>query len=162
MRLILDEMLGRLVKWLRIFGIDSDYFKGRSDDELIALAKKSKRILVTKDEGLIWRCRKQGAQSHFLKSEKLEGQLAELKSELHLQFTFPDKTRCPACNYELRVVSNQEVSNLVHENVRKRFDKFWLCSRCSKAYWEGSHWRNLTRIFNEANRIASEQTNKKQ
>jgi uncharacterized protein with PIN domain len=160
-KLLLDEMLGRLAKWLRIFGIDTDYVSGIEDDELLNLTKEKKRILITKDEQLIQRCRKFGISAHFLTSEKLEEQLAELKSELNLEFTFPDKTRCPACNHPLKTVSSQEVSGLVHENVAKRFEKFWICHSCHKAYWEGSHWRNLTRIFEEANRLAKE-SNKKQ
>jgi uncharacterized protein with PIN domain len=156
MKLLLDEMLGRLVKWLRIFGIDSEYAKGRDDDELLELTKAENRNLVTKDEPLIARCRKQKINCFFLKSVKLEDQLAELKRELNLEFTFPEKTRCPTCNGELRTVPSQEVSDLVHANVLKRFDKFWLCKSCHKAYWEGSHWKNLTRIYNEANRLAKE------
>jgi len=161
MKLVLDEMLGRLAKWLRIFGIDTDYAKGISDGEVLSIAKQGGRILVTRDEPLSGRCIKQGIGCHLLRSDKLEEQLAELKSELKLEFTFPEKTRCPACNHPLKTVSSLEVSGLVHENVQKRFDSFWLCSKCNKAYWEGSHWRNLTRIFNEANRLAAKQTYKK-
>jgi uncharacterized protein with PIN domain len=159
MNLILDEMLGRLAKWLRIFGIDTDYAKGMDDDGLLEFAKTQNRVLITKDEPLVQRCKKLGINCYFLKAEKLEEQLAELKRELKLKFTFPDKTRCPACNHPLKTVSGSEVQSLVHENVQKRFDKFWLCKNCNKAYWEGSHWRNLTRIFNEAKKLAAKQTN---
>jgi uncharacterized protein with PIN domain len=161
-KLILDEMLGRLVKWLRIFGIDANYSKGISDEEHLELAKAGNRTLITKDEALSQRCKKLGISCYFLESEKLEEQLAELKTNLDLEFTFPNKTRCPACNNPLKIVSSLEVADLVHENVQKRFDKFWICSKCNKAYWEGSHWKNLSRIFEEANKLAAKQTNKKQ
>jgi uncharacterized protein with PIN domain len=162
MKLLLDEMLGKLAKWLRIFGIDTHYSKGITDAEHLELAKAEGRILITKDEALIQRCKKQGVSCYFLISQKLEEQLAELKTSLDLEFTFPQKTRCPACNHPLKIVPGKEVSSVVQANVLKHHKKFWLCISCNKVYWEGSHWRNLTRIFNDTNKLAAKQTNKKQ
>lgn len=160
-KLLLDEMLGRTVKWLRIFGVDVEYSKGREDEELLEAAKTGLRTLVTKDEPLAAKCRKQGITCLLVKSMTLEEQIAEIKTELKLQFTFPDETRCPSCNHELKLVSGSEVSGLVHENVLKLHDKFWKCDNCKKAYWEGSHWPNITRIFETVQKLAKEK-NKKQ
>ncbi|MFN4046405.1 MAG: Mut7-C RNAse domain-containing protein, partial [Acidilobaceae archaeon] len=33
---------------------------------------------------------------------------------------------------------------------------FYLCTKCGKAYWEGSHWRNIRRVIDEARRFAEE------
>jgi len=147
MKLLLDEMLKRTAKWLRIFGIDTDHAAGRNDTELLDVAEKEDRVLVTKDVELFTRCQKRKLKCHFLKSEKLEDQLVELKNALGLVFPFPEKTRCPACNAELVIVSGFEVLGLVEASVLEHHNKFWKCAKCNKAYWEGSHWRNITRIF---------------
>jgi len=147
MKLLLDEMLKRTTKWLRIFGIDTEHAAGRDDDALLEVAGKDGRILVTKDVELFARCQKRKLDCHFLKSNKLEDQLAELQDSLAFRFTFPDKTRCPACNAELRIVSGLEVEGLVEASVLEHHKKFWKCPGCGKVYWEGSHWKNITRIF---------------
>ena len=132
MKLLLDEMLWKTAKWLRIFGIDTEHAKGKGDDEVLAIAKSENRVLVTKDAPLSARCSKQGLRCVFLKSQRLEEQIAELKTALNLEFTFPNKTRCPACNTELVIVPGSEVSGLVEENVLKRYGKFYKCKGCGK------------------------------
>jgi hypothetical protein len=158
-KLLLDEMLKRTMKWLRIFGIDTEHAEGRDDTQLLAIAEKENRVLVTKDAELLERCEKRKLKCHFLKSGKLEDQLAELQDTLGLVFPFPQKTRCPACNADLVIVSGSDVlsfgiPSLVESSVLERHNKFWLCKKCNKAYWEGSHWRNIMRIFENVKKIS--------
>jgi len=157
MRLLLDEMLKKTAKWLRIFGIDTEFASGRDDDELLELAKKEGMVLVTRDAPLYSRCVKNGVRCLFVRSEELAEQVALIKTGLGLEFTFPEKTRCPACNTPLEVVSRTEVSGLVEEKVLERFDKFWKCGGCGKVYWEGSHWKNITRIYEEVEELCKKQ-----
>jgi len=160
MKLLLDEMLKKTTKWLRIFGMDTDFASGRDDNELLEVAKNENMVLVTRDVPLYSRCKKQGVQCVLVKSTKLEEQIAEIKSGLGLEFTFPEKTRCPACNTPLELVSGSEVSGLVEENVLKKHNKFWICRKENKVYWEGSHWRNITRIHETSERLAKEKRKK--
>jgi uncharacterized protein with PIN domain len=146
-RLIFDEMLRRTATWCRIFGVDSRYVKDIPDNEIIKIARDEKRILVTRDEELAKLSKSGGIRVLLLKNDKLEDQLNQLKSEFGDIFTFPEKTRCPACNGELEIVDKEEVKEEIPENVYKKNDKFWLCKECKKVYWEGSHWKNITRIF---------------
>jgi uncharacterized protein with PIN domain len=154
MKLILDEMLKKAVKFLRIFGTDAEFAEGRDDNELLNAAKGSGAVLVTRDAELYSRCVKAGVRAFFVKSNELEEQIAEMKNGLMLQFTFPEKTRCPACNTPLEAVSPAEVQSLVEPNVLKEYEKFYLCRKCNKAYWEGSHWKNITRIYEAVESIA--------
>lgn len=146
MQLLLDEMLKRTAKWLRIFGIDSAYFKGE-DRDLIKKAIEEKRILITRDEKLSLRCRKHNLKCILLNSNKLEDQLRQIVKELNLAIPFPEKTRCPSCNTPLELVPKEKVKELVPAAVLRRHERFWLCKECNKAYWEGSHWKNITRIY---------------
>lgn len=147
MRLLLDEMLGRTVKWLRIFGVDAEAIKPKSDEELIEYAEREKRILVTKDEELAKKCERQKINILFLKKKKIEEQLSEIKNKLGIDLPFPEKTRCPVCNTELRTVNKQTIVDIVPASVLCKNEKFWLCEKCKKAYWEGSHWKNINKMY---------------
>jgi uncharacterized protein with PIN domain len=157
MRLLLDEMLKKTAKWLRIFGIDTDFAEGRGDSELLELASKEAMVLVTRDGPLYSRCVKRGVKCFFVRNEDLKEQVADIKIGLGLEFTFPEKTRCPACNTPLELVPKDQVKGLVDEKVLERFDKFWLCRKDSKVYWEGSHWVNITRIYDEVEELCKKQ-----
>ncbi len=154
MKLLLDEMLKKAVKLLRIFGMDAEFAEGRNDNELLEAARDSGAVLVTRDAELYSRCLKAGARGFFVKSDAIEEQIAEMKNGLALEFTFPKESRCPACNTPLEAVLPGQVADLVQPNVLKEYEKFYLCRKCNKAYWEGSHWRNITRIYENAQRIA--------
>lgn len=146
-KLLLDEMLGRSASLLRIFGIDVEYTRPKNDDELILLAKKEKRTLVTRDRPLANKCKKEGVKCLLITSTNTVDQLRQIKDDLHLKFTFPETMRCSDCNTRLRKAVKSEVAGLVPSDVLKNKRRFWLCRKCNKAYWEGSHWKNIVRIY---------------
>ncbi len=51
-RFLVDAMLGRLARWLRLLGYDSVYFIHTADAELVRLARADGRIILTRDHGL--------------------------------------------------------------------------------------------------------------
>ncbi len=146
-RLLFDEMLKRTATWCRIFGVDSKYMKDKTDSEIIRAAKEEQRTVVTRDEELAGRCGAGNVDFILLENDKLEDQLRQLKSVFGDIFTFPEKTRCPACNGELEIADKEGVKDKVPGNVYKKNEKFWMCTECKKIYWEGSHWKNITKIF---------------
>ncbi|MFH1222586.1 MAG: Mut7-C RNAse domain-containing protein [Candidatus Micrarchaeota archaeon] len=147
MQLLFDEMLMKTAKWARIFGVDSLFARG-SDDEILLLAKKSGKILVTRDAQLSLRAKKQNLQCIFIVSTDVAEQLAEIEvaTGKHI-FKFPEETRCPKCNGELFLAEKDAVKDKVPESVYQMQKKFWLCKNCGKIYWEGGHWKNITRIY---------------
>jgi len=46
MRFLFDEMLKKLVHWCRILDIYSEYYTGKTDDELLEHAKKKRNVMV--------------------------------------------------------------------------------------------------------------------
>ncbi len=45
-------MVGKLARWLRVLGVDVSYDTSLDDHELLALARREKRILLTRDQPL--------------------------------------------------------------------------------------------------------------
>lgn len=147
MAILLDEMLKRTASWCRVLGIDTQFITGKNDTWLLEYSKKNNLIFVTRDTELFGRCNKQGVRCIFLKSDSREEQLAQIIRDAGVQMTFPDKTRCPKCNGELAVVDAASVKNDVPESVANAQQRFWKCASCGKIYWEGSHWKNITRVY---------------
>lgn len=48
-KFIVDCMLGKLARWLRILGFDTQYVRYLTDAQLLAQARYQNRILLTKD-----------------------------------------------------------------------------------------------------------------
>ncbi len=145
MQFLFDEMLKRLVSWCRIFGIYSEFLVGKTDEELLEHAKKNRLVFVTRDVPLSKRCKKQRIKCILIKSNRIEEQLEQLITESMVNISFPEKTRCASCNGELDIVSKESLKDLLPEKVRG--EKFWQCRDCGKVFWEGSHWKNIRKVF---------------
>lgn len=134
-RLMADNMLGTLAKWLRVVGVDCDYAAGLDDDALADVATGG-RIVITRDKDLARRC---GDAAIYVKSDVLERQLLQVLGELPELLGSEPLSRCLVCNVPVVDASPEEVSSRVPPGVRERTTVFWTCPRCSRIYWEGSH-----------------------
>jgi len=159
---VADAMLKKLARWLRIFGAKTDYIPSTMQDskilKLMREKKNQNKILLTQDVQLHERAELKGFQSFLVPREvPVEEQVAAVLREFHLSLTdFPSNTLCPSCNGELRVAKKSEVKGKVHENVYKAHRKFWLCGKCGKAYWEGTHWERIGEAAKRVNRLLRE------
>jgi len=146
MRFIADMMLGRLARWLRLYGYDTLYGI-EDDDEIIEVARREGRVILTKDVALAERARKLGVNVFLLRSNSLEGQVAELK-RLGVKFgeLFPANARCPKCNGPIRTASKEEVKGKVPECVYEKYDEFYICENCGQIYWPGKQWREMLKM----------------
>jgi len=48
-KFVVNGMLGKVARWLRMLGYDTKYFNAMSDDEILKVASEEKRILLTRD-----------------------------------------------------------------------------------------------------------------
>ncbi|MGC8839517.1 MAG: Mut7-C RNAse domain-containing protein, partial [Anaerolineae bacterium] len=78
---LLDGMLGRLARWLRILGYDAAFEPDLEDAQLVRRARAEGRILLTRDRDL---ARRRGVRVLLLEYECLEGQLQQLQRDLGL------------------------------------------------------------------------------
>lgn len=146
MKFLADVMVANLARWLRIFGFDTACAKNdQKDRELVEIAHKEGRVLLTRDKKLANK-----PNSLLLKSTTVGEQLKEIQKGFNLQITFPAKTRCALCNGELNEVPCEKVADKVPEKTKS--DKFWLCKSCGKVYWRGAHWKKIEEMADELNR----------
>ena len=160
LRFVADRMLGKLSRWLRILGYDTVYaaeVKGKSkeggedeedeDKALVTLAAREARILLTRDKNLASSARRKGVRCVHIRTDDVMEQLKELLLH-HVTINLePVPARCSECNARIRKVEEGEES-LLRE---KRYVpvhmvgtcEFWICARCGRIYWEGSHWQNM-------------------
>ncbi|HAW49659.1 TPA: hypothetical protein DCX16_01720 [bacterium] len=140
MKFILDDMLGKLARWLRIMGYDAKYPTRVSDEKIIEIAKDEGRILLTRDRALAKRFI---VPSLFILSTDIDEQLVQVIKRFSLDIKDIWK-RCPVCNGILNSIEKEEVKGNVPQIVFLRYDEFFLCSSCKKYYWKGYHWDGIT------------------
>ncbi|CAB50219.1 Mut7-C RNAse domain-containing protein [Pyrococcus abyssi] len=146
MKFIADMMLGRLARWLRLYGYDTKYGI-KDDDEIIETAKKEGRIILSRDLELVERAKKLGIKAIFIESNSIEGQIAQLM-RLGIEFNelFPEGARCPKCNGIIVRVSKEEVKGKVPEKVYESYDEFYVCTNCGQIYWPGRQWEEMVKM----------------
>jgi diguanylate cyclase (GGDEF)-like protein len=106
LRLLADEMLGRLARWLRLLGYDTLYETGLSDHQLAARARHEDRVLLTRDREL---ARRKGIRCLLVRSQELEEQLEQVIDTLGAPAA-ESEPRCSSCNAQLISISRQEAS----------------------------------------------------
>jgi uncharacterized protein len=52
-------------------------------------------------------------------------------------------SRCTACGGELREVRKEELRDRIPPRTYRWLDTFFVCSRCDKLFWRGTHWQKI-------------------
>jgi len=141
MRFIVDCMLGKLAKWLKILGFDTLYFSKIEDSELLALAQKERRTLLSRDNALLEKSRR--IQTLFIESEDWNTQLKQVLDGFNLWQDVSPYSRCIECNVELKDLPKKRAKNLVTPFVYERAKSFALCPMCGRVFWKGTHHQDM-------------------
>ena len=148
-RFVVDVMLGRLARWLRLAGLDTLYDPGWDDDALLRNALRDRRILLTRDRGLARRARRLHVQVVEITADRLDAQFQQVCRQLELHpERLPWFARCPLCNHRIRRVARKHVRDIVPEYVYRTHRTFYICPSCERVYWPGSHYRNVIETRN--------------
>ena len=152
MKALCDQMLGTLAKWLRLFGFDTFYANSEmEDEELLQVAKKEDRVIITRDKQLIARGKKEKLSLIEMRSTDLDEQLNLVLKNVDIDQK-AILSRCSVCNTILDEIEKSEVKDKVPIKIFENNEKFWFCSKCDKIYWMGSHYE---RILNKIEKIKS-------
>jgi uncharacterized protein with PIN domain len=138
-----DAGLGGLARWLRAAGYESHWRYGIDDVELLAEAQKISATILTTDTGLMERrVIVQGIIPALCVSPTLRipDQMAIVFRELKLEIRTP---RCMACGGELQIINKEDWREKIPPKTYAWLDEYFLCSRCGKLFWRGTHWRRI-------------------
>ena len=151
MKFIADSMLGKLARWLRMLGHDVTYNIQLNDNDLLELAKKENRVLLTKDLELYKRANGKDIDALYLEGKSESERLAEVaKRYISILEIDMEKSHCPVCNTKLKATPKDQLSGEIEKNTFTYYDKFWKCPNCGQVYWQGAHWKQITNTLKEA------------
>jgi uncharacterized protein with PIN domain len=160
MKFLVDRMLGKLAKELRMLGYDTVYYRGQDADQLIQLARQEGQVILTRNAKLIPkrsedRILRIMEDNPFLQLKELlqKGQIALDEEKLF--------SRCLICNALLNQISKEEAEGKVPDFIFHQQKDFFRCPRCQRIYWQGSHQANMQKRMEQLFHSKSEARNTK-
>jgi len=148
MKFIVDRMLGRLAKQLRMLGYDTLYYRGEDVYPLIRLARQEGRVILTRNTKLIPR-RPEDVILRITEDDLLL-QLKELIQKGNIEMDEAKVfSRCLLCNALLDPISRKEVEGKVPDFIYYQQKEFFQCPQCQRIYWPGSHLENMQKRIAE-------------
>ena len=154
---VADGHLGKLVRDLRLLGIDVLYDRDAEDRQLVATATSQNRALLTRDRRLLMH----SAVRHgcYLRSQNPFVQTTEVLRRFDLGAVIRPFSRCLRCNAPLRPVAKAAVVDRLEPLTKIYYEQFRNCSGCGQIYWSGSHFDKLRdRVEKLRATIQAEQT----
>jgi len=143
-RFVADVHLGTLARYLRLLGFDTQYDNGSTDAELVRRSVAERRILLSRDVGLLKH--KVLTHAHYVRATDPARQLEEIVRALDLGRRIKPFTRCMRCNGRLRRVTAASVAAELPARVRETTRRVARCSGCGRHYWPGTHFERLAKI----------------
>lgn len=138
---ILDVHLGKLARYLRLLGYDVAYSTHLSDSEIIERSQKEKRIILTRDVGLLKN--KSVTHGYWIRHIEINKQVTEVLERFDLFRQCKPFTRCMECNGILDNVDKKDIVPDLSERILKSYQDFKRCNQCKKIYWQGTHYNKL-------------------
>jgi uncharacterized protein with PIN domain len=144
-RFVADTHLGRLAAYLRMLGFDTLYRRDCADEELARVSAADRRILLTRDRGLLMR--NIVTRGYCLRETDPARQLVEVMQCFDVMPWVAPFRRCMHCNALLRPVAKESVVDRLLPETQRYYDEFFLCPACDRIYWKGSHYRRMQRFI---------------
>ena len=129
-------MLGRLVRWLRRFGVDVLWDPAWDDAALERRAAREGRLLLTRDRRLAGR----GVARDVLlvDSDRIEDQLRQIFAHLGLDPRRPPgPRRCARCNDVPVPARPEDLAGRAPPFVLRTARRLAACPGCGRIYWRG-------------------------
>ena len=151
---IVDAMLGKIARKLRIFGFDTVYDNNIDDTDIVDSLKYCGRIVLTNDRVLFRRCKKKGIDTILTDKRTEVENLVTIFRSLDIESISSQKVPhlCTCCNGLLDTIVDK---NLIKEQIPDRLlnskNVFYQCRKCNKIYWIGSHMERIDFLIKEIN-----------
>lgn len=143
MRLLCDEMLLRLGRWLRAAGYDTAIAApGSSDAALIARCRAEQRVLVTRDRQLAAHAKGAVPGVVRLGRDDIDEQAHALHAALGIDWQHAPFTRCVLDNAPLDPAPSEAAAQ-IPPSSRAAGGPLRRCPCCGRLYWPGGHVRRM-------------------
>jgi len=142
LRLLCDEMLRRLGRWLRAAGYDTAIAAGGvPDHDLVARCLAEGRTLLTRDRHLVAFGRGM-VRAALVPGPGLDHDARWLRDHLGIDWRLAPFTRCLVDNTPL-TPAPVDAAERVPPASRDIGGPLFLCPECGRLYWPGSHLRHM-------------------
>lgn len=144
MNFIADVHLGKLARLLRMAGFDTVYNNAFSLDDLLALAVKENKVLLSRNNFIK---PQKDLNVFFITDENPEKQLKQVINHFNVKNQVQPFTRCIVCNGNLQAVLKAQVIPHLQPQTILHFNEFWQCDTCNRIYWKGSHYERMNELI---------------
>lgn len=144
-RFFCDAGLGGLARWLRAAGHEAAWQPHIADDALVREARNMSATILTTDSLLMERRLLRDGVIPALwlpPTLAISAQLAAVFREFGLGVGEP---RCMSCGGELRRADKEALRERIPPRTYRWLDEYFVCSRCDKLFWRGTHWEKIGR-----------------
>ena len=142
-RFLLDGMLGRLCRKMRMLGLDCELAPSGRSPWLLSDAERAGRTAVTTATRHVDRA---GPPPVVLTPSSPVEMIAELYSKLGERPIFAPFTLCLECNEPLAEIPSKEaLKDRLPPRIFQDFNEFHECGKCGRIYWKGSHFEAMER-----------------
>jgi uncharacterized protein len=146
-KFILDAHLGKLAKFLRMFGFDTLYKNDYPDETIRKIAGQESRIILTRDKDLL--NHKDVTHGYYVRAVHPKDQLAEIIVKFDLYSQASPFTLCLNCNQPLINLEKEKIRAEVDSDTFRIFSEFYRCPECRKIYWKGSHYEHMKEFIGQ-------------
>ena len=140
-KFVADGHLGKLVRDLRLLGIDVTCDSAAEDRQLVTTSNNEDRALLTRDRRLLMHAAVR--HGYYLRSQDPLEQTVEVLRRFNLSSALVPFSRCLRCNAALEPAKKAEVLDRVEPLTRIYYERFQRCRGCGQVYWSGSHFDKL-------------------
>ena len=156
-KFVADGHLGKLVRDLRLLGIDVTCDPVAEDRQLVTTSRDEDRALLTRDRRLLMHAAVR--HGYYLRSQDPLEQTVEVLRRFNLGPTLTPFSRCLRCNALLQAAKKAEVLDQLEPLTRIYYEQFRRCPDCGQVYWSGSHFDKLrARVEEVRATLANSQT----
>ncbi len=153
-KFIADVHLGKLARYLRLFGFDTAYNSSFSFNSILSIAKIEERCILSKS--IAYKENPFVTKYFHIQSSVPEEQLVETFSRFDLWHSSQPFTRCLRCNTPLVKCSLDTVQqNKIPPRILTMYNEYMYCSSCQQYYWKGSHFKRMEGFIEEVLRLGS-------
>jgi uncharacterized protein with PIN domain len=144
-----------------MLGHNVKYSNKLEDKQLITIAKKERRVLLTRDLELYLQATAKGVEAFYLEGRTEAEKLAKLAQRFSIKLDIDMTTsRCPNCNTRVKSIPKEKVADKVEKSTFSYYNEFWECPKCEQIYWQGAHWTRIRKTLENAKENLKKMQNK--